>query len=132
MPVLLVRHARAKSRQNWTGDDVDRPLTKPGRRQAEKLVELLSPYSPARVLSSPYLRCVRTVQPLADSLDLKGERVDALGEGRIDDTLKLLGELVDEAAVVCTHGDVVPAVLEALAGRESTGLPESREWAKGS
>ena len=61
MAVLLVRHAKAGSRKDWSGDDRLRPLSKAGHRQAEALVPLLVGYPITRVLSSPFVRCVQTV-----------------------------------------------------------------------
>ena len=71
MPILLVRHAVAASRSKWDGDDRLRPLTKRGQRQALDLVSQLSEQPVHRVLSSPYLRCVDTVAPLA-----RGRRIE--------------------------------------------------------
>ena len=65
MIVLLVRHARAGDREKWEGDDRLRPLDRKGRRQAEGLVELLAEYPIERLLSSQYLRCIQTFEPLA-------------------------------------------------------------------
>ena len=62
MALLLVRHAKAGNRFDWDGEDVDRPLSTAGRRQAAGLVDELAPYSVKRVLSSPFRRCVETVE----------------------------------------------------------------------
>ena len=63
----LVRHAKAGSRERWTAPDRDRPLTAAGRVQAAALTRLLQ--ATTRVVSSsPYLRCVETVAPLAEAL----------------------------------------------------------------
>ena len=65
MTLLLIRHASAGDRNDWVGDDLLRPLDGRGRSQASRLPELLGDYEIARVLSSPALRCVQTVEPLA-------------------------------------------------------------------
>src|SRR5581483_3513532 len=80
--ILLVRHAVAVSRKSWPGDDNLRPLTRRGEQQAAGLVELLSPYPADRILSSPAVRCVATVTPLAEARSLKVETAGALREGR--------------------------------------------------
>jgi 8-oxo-dGTP diphosphatase len=105
---VLVRHASAGDRDQWTVEDRLRPLDARGRRQAAALVELLRPLGVRRVVSSPYVRCVETVEPLAAALDLQVEADDRLAEGAGHAAL----ELVREAGVVCcTHGDIVEAVL---------------------
>ena len=64
-PIYLVRHAKAGHRERWTDDDEVRPLTKKGWRQAKALVELFDTQPFARLVSSRYVRCVQTLEPLA-------------------------------------------------------------------
>lgn len=133
MALLLVRHAKAGNRHDWDGPDADRPLSKPGLRQAEALVDLLAPYAMGRVLASPFVRCVQSVAPLAARRGLEVEHRDELAEGRgAGPTLALLDELAGTAAVLCSHGDVIPAVLDALVGRDGLVLPPDYPCAKGS
>jgi phosphohistidine phosphatase SixA len=115
---FLVRHAEAGWRHAWQGDDRDRPLTYQGRRQAEGLPRLLDGQPIARVLSSPYRRCVETVEPLAGARRLLVEATEELAEGAgAEPALALLAA---GAIVACTHGDVVEAVLDLL---EGSGVP---------
>jgi phosphohistidine phosphatase SixA len=105
---VLIRHAAAGDREDWDGDDFHRPLDARGRRQAAELVELLRPLGVRRVLSSPYVRCVETVRPLAAALELSVEPDDRLAEGAGPGALELLRE---DGVVCCTHGDIVEEVL---------------------
>jgi phosphohistidine phosphatase SixA len=114
MPLLVVRHAHAGRRNSAVGDDRVRPLTARGRQRAEHLVPILGAFHPRRVLSSPFVRCCQTVQPLAESLGLGVESVDELGEGRGADAVRLLITMAGESAVLCTHGDVAADLLEFL------------------
>jgi broad specificity phosphatase PhoE len=112
--VLLVRHARAGERAAWTGDDRDRPLDAYGRRQADWLAAELSERGVARVLSSPYARCLQTVAPLAERLRVGVEPRAELAEGVGRPVLDALLHELDPAAggvVLCTHGDVMELVL---------------------
>ena len=68
MTVYVVRHGKAGSRSGWTEPDDQRPLTKAGRRQAGALADMLAGDHVTRVLSSPYVRCRQTVEPLAERL----------------------------------------------------------------
>ena len=116
MKVLLVRHASAGDRDAWDGDDQRRPLDDRGRSQAAGLVDLLLPLAPKRILSSGSLRCRATVEPLAEALALDVQERGELAEGsRRGDVLRLAAGLSEEPVVLCTHGDVV----EALLGHES-------------
>jgi 8-oxo-dGTP diphosphatase len=78
--ILLIRHARAGDRDQWTGDDRHRPLDDKGRRQAKALVELLARYEIDRILSSPADRCIQTVEPLGAARDLVVEPREELFE----------------------------------------------------
>jgi 8-oxo-dGTP diphosphatase len=130
--LLLIRHAAAGSRRDWKGDDRMRPLSPKGRRQAKALVEQLEPWAPSRVLSSPYRRCVETVKPLADELGLKVEEVGGLAEGAGLDAVHLVRLLHDSHVALCTHGDVIPEILVALADEDHLDLGPAPRQAKGS
>lgn len=128
-----MRHAKAGSRRNWEGPDRDRPLSGKGRRQAEGLVHLLADRPVRRVLSSPYVRCVQTVEPLAEKLGLPVEEAPALAEDAAPaDAVELLRSLASSSAVLCTHGDLIPPVLDTLAASEGLPLPPDYPFAKGS
>jgi 8-oxo-dGTP diphosphatase len=101
---VLVRHASAGDRDGWDGDDRQRPLDARGRRQAAALVDLLRGLDVRRVVSSPYLRCVETVEPLAAALGQRVAEDSRLAEGAARAALELLRE---DGVVLCTHGDVV-------------------------
>ena len=109
----LVRHGAAGERGAWEGDDRLRPLSGKGRRQAAGLVEILSTRGIEAIFSSPYVRCVQTVQPLADATGLEIVEHPALAEGEGGKASRdLLRELIGTNAVLCSHGDVIPAAME--------------------
>lgn len=143
--LVVVRHASAGSRGSWSGPDHLRPLDRKGSRQAEGLARALA-VRPARaaerlepVLSSPYLRCVQTVEPLAKRLGLTVEEEDTLAEGRGPAAVRLARQLLDTAPagagrrtpVLCTHGDIVPLLL-AEAASDGVDIGPDPRWAKGS
>jgi 8-oxo-dGTP diphosphatase len=105
---ILLRHASAGDRDDWDGPDRLRPLDKRGRRQAAELVELLRSFGLRRVVSSPYTRCVETVEPLAAALGVPLEEDDRLAEGAGPGADELMRE---DGVLACTHGDVVFDVL---------------------
>lgn len=132
MPVLLIRHANAGARREWDGPDLQRPLSPKGRRQAAALVELVKPWLPARILSSPATRCVQTVEPLARVLRLRIEIVDELAEGADVKAVELVRSLAGKRVALCTHGDVIPDVLVALVDEDRLDLGPAPRQAKGS
>ncbi|HET9075365.1 MAG TPA: phosphoglycerate mutase family protein [Acidimicrobiales bacterium] len=132
MPVVLVRHAHALSRDRWEGEDRDRELSAKGRRQAEMLVPVLESMAPGRILSSPFLRCLDTVRPLAAALGRPVESECTLAEGEGRSALSLIDDLASDSPVLCSHGDVIPEILAALARRDGLDLGAVPRWEKAS
>jgi 8-oxo-dGTP diphosphatase len=133
MSLLVVRHARAGHRRRWDGPDEERPLSGRGRRQTAALVKQLLPFEPKRILSSPYVRCTQSVEPLALKLGLSVEVHDALTEGAsAAQTVALAREVAGTTTVLCSHGDVIGALLEALAREDGLELPQDHNFPKGS
>jgi len=104
--LLVHRHARAGDREAWQGDDRVRPIDERGRNQAQALVDALSGFAIDRIVSSPYVRCVESVEPLAEARGLEIELDERLAAHRLDDVPEVLEELKGEHAVVCTHGEL--------------------------
>jgi phosphohistidine phosphatase SixA len=125
MTILLLRHAAAGDRSAWSRDDRLRPLDQRGRRQAEGLPEALASWRVGRILTSPYVRCVETVEPLAERAGLPIEERDELAEGAgRDNALSLIEELGTEPTVLCTHGDVVIDLLGEKLKKGATAVLE--------
>jgi len=133
VPLLFVRHAHAGNRHAWQGPDRDRPLTPRGCRQAEALVTQLAGYPVARILSSPYLRCLQTVEPLARARSLEVEGCPELGDdAEAAQALALLRELAGSPAVLCSHGDLMVELLDTLEAVDGLPLAPDYPCAKGS
>jgi 8-oxo-(d)GTP phosphatase len=65
VPLVLLRHASARSRDDWPGDDLQRPLDADGAADSERLAPLLACFGSRRLISSAAERCVATVRPYA-------------------------------------------------------------------
>lgn len=134
MKLYVVRHAHAGSRGNWSGADQFRPLSKKGRRQAKAVATALADAEIKRLVSSPSIRCVETLQPLATRTGLGIDGDERLAEGSDgDDALALAEELRRDGtdAVLCSHGDVIPDLLWHLKNR-GTSFRHELTWPKGS
>jgi broad specificity phosphatase PhoE len=115
VPAYVIRHAKAGDRGDWEGDDRLRPLTGSGRRQAEVLAARLKVEPIRAVVSSPYTRCVQTIQPLGVTLGLTVETSDGLAEGAGARGLRrVIGAYEGRNPALCTHGDVVEELLHYL------------------
>jgi 8-oxo-dGTP diphosphatase len=129
MSIFLVRHAKAGKRSQWDNDDSLRPLDEVGRRQALALADRLSEYNPVALVSSPAVRCRETLEPLAERCGLV-----VASEPKLYEELPyeialdyVLG--VADRTVLCSHGDVIPALLDALVRRGMTieGMRDTRK-----
>ena len=127
--IYLVRHAKAGSRSNWTGDDRPRPLTPEGWWQAGVLADRLAPLASGLLLSSPYLRCIQTLRPLADILHTDVMVDERLAEGiGIEGALELF-HTVPDGTVCSSHGDVIPDTIRAFE-RRGTTIDGKPQWGK--
>lgn len=130
MRVHLVRHAKAGQRDRWEGDDRLRPLTKNGWRQAEAIADHLAARGASVLLTSPYLRCRQTLEPLARLLDVVIVDDERLEEGQsFGPVIDLLATVAD-GAVLCSHGDLIPETIAALQ-RRGCEIQGSADWRKG-
>jgi 8-oxo-dGTP diphosphatase len=114
--IHVIRHADAGDRRRWTGPDEARPLSGGGRHQAMHMVELFADQPFVQLVSSPYLRCVQTLEPLAEALGISIELRDQLAEGRPWEYLeKLILEAEGEGpTAACVHGDVFRGLMSDL------------------
>jgi 8-oxo-(d)GTP phosphatase len=130
--LYLVRHGAAGERRSWKGDDRLRPLSGKGERQAQGLVQTLRGRGLEAIFTSPYVRCVQTVGPLADAAGLEIVVHPALAEGEGGKpTRDLIRSLAGRNAVLCSHGDVVPALIDWMTHKGMT-LKSDFEARKGS
>jgi len=125
IPMVLLRHGKAITREAWDGDDGDRPLDVFGQNQAKRLHSLYYPLGIKSIYSSDAMRCIETITPLARTLDLKANYKKDLSEygyskdksAAIDYVTKLLGK--EEAILLCSHNPILPKVLKALLGKKN-------------
>jgi phosphohistidine phosphatase SixA len=120
VPLYLVRHAKAGSRQGWPGPDERRPLSRAGWAQAEAIADRLEAVGVTRLLSSPYVRCRQTLEPLAERLSIAIEQHTELAEGNRFESLLPLLDGLPAHSVLCSHGDVIPSIIDALIRRGMT------------
>ncbi len=131
MSIYLVRHAKAGSRSEWSGDDQLRPLSKRGRRQADAIGHRLRKLGAGELIASPYVRCVQTLEPLAHRRGTVVNTDERLAENSgYDGALELLASVPD-GSVLCSHGDVIPETMQALQ-RRGCQFTTVADWRKAS
>ena len=132
MTLYLIRHADAGKRDPYSHDDHLRGLSEDGGRQAQRIADRLGEAGVTRVLSSPYPRCVQTVEPLARRVGVEVELHRVLAEGGDGrHILSLMMSLAGTEAVLCSHGDTIPEVIRLLR-ITGTAINGQRGNAKGS
>lgn len=146
--IELVRHAVAQSREAWQGrPDRDRPLAEAGRAQARALADaILAQGTVDACYASPTARCAQTLEPLLAVTGIALADEEALGEAPSVPTTdrgnawvasawlggralafvdRVARERPADRLVVCSHGDVIPALLAVLAGRDGVALGDA-------
>ena len=122
--LVLVRHAHRDTSRR----ELDNGLDEKGREQAKALRRFFTGRFGAEELkeglwlvSSPKIRCVETVQPIAKAAERKIDVHPLLDEGGPLDA-KVRGFLEEwrkskvGLTVVCSHGDWLPVAVEQLLG----------------
>ena len=127
--LYVVRHSKAGERRLWTGDDIDRPLSKKGWKQSELVGKRLAKLGPSTLVSSPYVRCIQTLEPLGKAIDANVKVNQRLCEDEtFEPVLELLRELPG-GSVLSTHGDIIPATMQALT-RRGMKMNTPPDWRK--
>jgi len=126
-PLLLVRHAVAGRKSQWPGEDVLRPLSSRGWRQAGDVDRLTVLFGVDRVHTAVPLRCRQTVEAASTRLGTAPVPEPLLSEkdyvGAEEAAVARLREIAAGGGVpvVCSQGRVIPDLLSRIAGAD--GLP---------
>ena len=130
--VLIVRHGTAGRKKRYKGDDRNRPLDKHGRAQAELLVGQLLAFGPTSLYAADRLRCVQTIEPLADELglDITLESTlteEAYSQNRAKARRRFLEiAATDGTPVICSQGKVIPDLIQWWCERDRVKPDKSR------
>ncbi|MGI3779865.1 MAG: NUDIX hydrolase [Janthinobacterium lividum] len=123
-PLIIVRHAKAMDRKDWSKKDAARPINAQGRKQARLLVPMLGAYGVEKLVSSTAVRCLSTLEPYAASTKQKVATYSGLTEEEGSDDPKGVAKIVrriratalrsGRPTAICVHRPVLPHVLDAL------------------
>jgi broad specificity phosphatase PhoE len=115
--VFIVRHAEKGP------ETPDPSLTREGRARAEALATMLRDARITTILVSQFKRTQETALPLAHEIHVAPEPMDA---ARVDDLVaRLKGLAPGSRALVVTHSNLVPAIVEKLTGQTVTELTDA-------
>lgn len=119
--VIALRHGKAVSPDEWAGHDASRPLTTRGEDQALSVAPGIAAYRPTRLTTSTAARCIATIAPTARLTGLDAVGSDAISQdaytGRGDGVAAVVRSVIEqgETTVLCSHGPVLPQILQAAA-----------------
>lgn len=123
--LIVVRHGH---RDTEAGREKDNGLSEKGKEQAKavgRLFRLRYPKAHPLLLASPKVRCIQTLIPLGDKVDVEVKVLDLLDEQsesesafkrRLDKFYRWWKQRAPETTVVCSHGDWIPVFTEHVLG----------------
>jgi phosphohistidine phosphatase len=130
MDCVLIRHGIAVERDEWEGQDADRPLTERGAKRVAQVAAGLRwlGVEPAHILSSPCVRAVETARILQVAFtDRPAIRLadELLSDAAPEQLLTLLHELPAESCVLCVGHEphLGSAASVMLTGKPSNAFP---------
>lgn len=147
--LIMVRHAH---RDTTEGRERDNGLSERGREQSKALERFYRDRlakQPVIFLSSPKVRCIETLLPLADRMKTEVQILDLLDEQhesdkayarRVEKFLRWWKQRAPELVVACSHGDWIPSFAQLTLGidlelkkggcmeLESTGRSVKLRW----
>ena len=130
-PFILLRHAKAVTRDEWQGDD-DRPLDSLGQIQANRLLALYQVYNLEQIHTSDAIRCYDTVNPMAKGLGIKLEVTGKLSESTYkkdkEKAFDYAKDLIKEDAriLLCSHNPILPKMLNKLTKKSDVDADEGK------
>ena len=131
-PLVLLRHAKAVTRDEWQGEDDDRPLDSYGQNQAKRLLAMYQVFNLEQIHSSDAVRCYDTVVAIAKSLNVKLEVTGKLSESTFKkgkekafDYAKDLMKL-NESVLLCSHNPILPKMLNKLTKKSEVDADEGK------
>ena len=131
-PFILLRHAKAITRDEWQGEDDDRPLSSSGQNQAMRLLSTYQVFNIDQIHSSDAVRCYDTVKSMAKGLDIKLEVSSKLSENTYkkdkEKAFDYVSELIkeDKSILICSHNPILPKMLNKLTKKSEIEADEDK------
>jgi len=131
-PFILLRHAKAITRDEWQGEDDDRPLSSSGQNQAMRLLSTYQVFNIDQIHSSDAVRCYDTVKSMAKGLDIKLEVSSKLSESTFkkdkEKAFDYVRELIkeDKSVLICSHNPILPKMLNKLTKKSEIDADEEK------
>ncbi len=131
-PFILLRHAKAVTRDEWQGEDDDRPLDSYGQNQAKRLLAMYQVFNLEQIHSSDAVRCYDTVVAIAKGLNIKLEVTGKLSEDTYkkdkEKAFDYANDLMksNESVLLCSHNPILPKMLNKLTKKSEVDADEGK------
>jgi 8-oxo-dGTP diphosphatase len=131
-PLVLLRHAKAVTRDEWQGEDDDRPLDSYGQNQAKRLLAMYQVFNLEQIHSSDAVRCYDTVVAIAKGLSIELEVTGKLSESTFkkdkEKAFDYAKELIksNESVLLCSHNPILPKMLNKLTKKSEVDADEGK------
>ncbi|KPB05955.1 histidine phosphatase family protein [Bacillus sp. CHD6a] len=111
--IYIIRHCEAK------GQPPESPLTEKGMKQAQELAKYFSNLQIDRIITSPFLRAIQTIEPLAKKSEINIEIDERLAErtlssGDLPDWLEKLEETYEDLELKFEGGESSREAMERI------------------
>jgi 8-oxo-dGTP diphosphatase len=131
-PLIMLRHAKALAREEWQGEDEDRPLQQLGQQQARRALSIYQVYGLEQIHTSDAVRCHDTVEQMAKALEIPLTITNKVSEytwkknkeKAIDYAKELIK--VNAPIVLCSHNPVLPRMMEKLTKKIDFDYPSNK------
>lgn len=127
-PVIVLRHGKAVAPAAWDGPDSTRPLLHRGLEQSQNIAAALAAWAPRRLISSTAARCRATLEPLAQLTGLAVKETEYVSQDAYEEGTARVRHVVrkrllkQQPVVICSHGPVIPELIDELAALTNTPL----------
>ena len=131
-PLIMLRHGKALAREEWRGEDEDRPLEQLGQLQSKRMLSMYQVYGLSQIITSDAVRCYDTVSQMAKSLKIELKVSNAVSEytfkkskvKSIDFVKNLIK--INESTLLCSHNPVLPKMMAALTKKINFEYPDNK------
>jgi len=131
-PLIMLRHAKALAREEWQGEDEDRPLEQLGQQQARRMLSLYQVYGLTQIHTSDAVRCHDTVEQMAHALNIPLTITNKVSEytwkKSKEKAIEYAKELIkeNEPVILCSHNPVLPRMMEKLTKKIDFDYPDNK------
>lgn len=127
-PIIVLRHGRAVPPASWDGPDATRPLLHRGLEQSRNVAPAIAAWAPVKLISSTAVRCLATVEPIALLTGVVVKQSTGISQDAYEDGAARVRKTMRKrlaagvAVVLCSHGPVIPEMIDETAALTNTPL----------